>query len=124
VRLDRKLLLIAPAIVLACVAAAMVYATVQLHILEQISDSWKDRSDFIAAVDRGEKKLEQRQAIGILRLSLDVEAKRTVAIGAMRDLMIVLSAVAVVSCCVLAIGIRSVPRQHWPRFGARDDTSA
>lgn len=119
VRLDRKLLLIAPTIVLAFVVAGMVYATVQLRVLTSVGDSWKDRSDFIAAVERGEKKLDLRQATSILRLSLTVEARRTDAIAAARDLMIVLSAMALIACCVLAFGIRGIPREHWPRFQSR-----
>lgn len=124
VRLDRKLLLIAPTIVLAFVVAGMLYATVQLHVLGSVSDSWKDRSDFIAAVERGEKKLDLRQATSILRLSLTVEARRTEAISATRDLMIALSVMAVIACCVLGFGIRTVPREHWPRFRVRPNRDA
>jgi hypothetical protein len=117
VRLDRKLLLIAPTIILLCVAAGLIYAAIQLHVLQSVSDSWNDRSAFIAAVEAGQKPLETRQAVGMLRLSLEVEAKRTSAITASRDLLVVLSTVAVACCTVLAVGIRSVPRTHWPRFG-------
>lgn len=124
VRLDRKLLLIAPTVVLVFVVAGMVYTTVQLRVLGSGSDSWKDRSDFIAAVERGEKKLDLRQTTDILRLSLTVEARRTDAIAAARDLMIALSAMAFVACGVLAFGIRSVPREHWPRFQSRLTTDA
>jgi hypothetical protein len=124
VRLDRKLLLIAPTIVLAFVVAGMVYATVQLRVLASVGDSWKDRSDFIAAVERGEKKLDLQRTTTILRMSLTVEARRTEAIAAARDLMIVLSAMALIACCVLAFGIRSVPREHWPRFQSRATNGA
>jgi len=117
VRLDRKLLLIAPTIVLFCVAAGLVYAAMQLHVLESLGDSWNDRSSFIASVESGEKKIETRQAVTMLRYSLDVEAKRTTAITASRDLLVVLSIIAGVSCVVLGIGVRGVPREHWPRFG-------
>lgn len=123
-RLDRKLLLIAPTIVLVFVVAGMVYATVQLRVLASVGNSWKDRSDFIAAVERGEKKLDLRQATSILRLSLTVEARRTDAIAAARDLMIVLSAMALIACGVLAFGIRRVPREHWPRFQSRATNDA
>jgi hypothetical protein len=119
VRLDRKLLLIAPTIVLVFVVAGLLYATLQLHVLTSVSDTWKDRSDFVAAVQRGEKKINEGQAINVLRFALDVEAKRTAAITATRDLLIVLSATALLSCVVLAIGIRSVPREHWPRFSSK-----
>lgn len=116
-RLDRKLLLIAPTIVLFCVAAGLIYASIQLHVLESLGDSWKDRSTFIASVESGEKKIETRQAVTMLRYSLDVEARRTAAITASRDLLVTLSIVAAVSCLVLGIGVRSVPRQHWPKLG-------
>jgi hypothetical protein len=98
------------------VVAGLIYAAVQLHVLGSVSDTWKERSAFIAAVEAGQKTLEPRQATGLLRLSLDVEARRTAAITASRDLLIALSIIGVVSCCVLAIGIRGVPRQHWPRL--------
>jgi len=117
VRLDRKLLLIAPAIVLACVVAGMVYTAVELHVLARSSDTLTARKEFVDAVARGEKTLDQRQAIGILQVALDVEAKRSAAIAASRDLLIELSAVALVAWAVLAYGIRGVPREHWPRFG-------
>jgi hypothetical protein len=116
VRLDRKLLLIAPTIVLVFVAAGIVYAALQLRVLSNVGDTWKDRGAFIASVERGEKTLDQRQSLGLLRYSLDVEAKRTEAIAATRDLLMVLSAVALVSCVTLVFGIRTVPREHWPRL--------
>jgi hypothetical protein len=122
VRLDRKLLLIAPTIVLFFVAAGMFYAAIQLRVLNSETASWQQRSDFIDAVERGEKTLSGKQSSGLLRLSLDVEAKRSAAIAASRDLVIALAAIALACCCVLAFGIRQVPREHWPRmtFGPRD----
>jgi hypothetical protein len=116
VRLDRKLLLIAPTIVLFFIIAGMLYAATQLHVLVSVSDSWKQRSDFIGAVERGEKKLNEKQSAGLLRLALDVEAKRSAAIAASRDLLIALSVIAFAACITLVIGIRTVPREHWPRF--------
>ena len=116
-RLDRKLLLIAPTIVLVFVVAGMVYAALQLRLLSSLGDTWKQRSDFIASVEKGEKSLDQRQSLGLLRYSLQVEARRTEAIVATKDLLFVLSVIALVSCCVLVLGIRTVPREHWPRFG-------
>jgi hypothetical protein len=116
VRLDRKLLLIAPTIVLLFVFAGLVYAAMELRVLTYGSDSLKERSDYIAAVERGEKTIEPQKAIGLLRFSLDAEAKRTAAITATRALLVELSALGFISCVVLAAGIRSVPREHWPRF--------
>jgi len=118
VRLDKKLLLIAPTIVLVLVVAGMVYAAVQLHVLASVSETERDRDAFIASVERGEKTLQPRQSISLLRVGLDVETKRTTAILASRDLLVELAAIGLVSCIVLAIGVRSVPRTHWPRFGA------
>ena len=115
-RLDRKLLLIAPAIVLFFVVAGIVYAGFQMHVLSSVSDTWQQRSDFIASVERGEKQLSQQQAMGLLRSALEVESRRTSAIDANRDLLFLLAAIALVSCAVLAIGIRGVPREHWPRL--------
>ena len=115
-RLDRKLLLIAPAIVLVLIVAGMAYSAFQLNVLGSVSNTWKERSDFIGAVERGEKTLDERQAVGLLRVALQVEQRRTAAITASRDLMITLSSIAFVSCVVLGLGIRSVPREHWPRL--------
>jgi hypothetical protein len=116
VRLDRKLLLIAPTIVLLFVFAGMIYTAMQLRVLGLGSDSLKERSAYIAAVERGEKRLDAQKAVGLIRISLEVEAKRTAAIAASRDLLVALSAAGLISVLVLAVGIRSVPREHWPRF--------
>ena len=115
-RLDRKLLLIAPTLVLVLVSAGIVYAAIQLHVLSSVSDSLKQRSDFIAAVERGEKRLDQRQALELLDYATQVESRRTAAISASHDLLVTLAAMALVSCAVLGYGIRSVPREHWPRL--------
>ena len=123
-RLDRKLLLIAPAIVLVLVVAGMLYASAQLHLLARTSVTEKDRGDFIAAVAAGKKPLDNRQAIELLQWELDVESRRTAAIAASRDLLVELSAIPLVSCIVLGIGIRGVPRQHWPRFGTQRGSNA
>jgi hypothetical protein len=89
-------------------------------VLSSVSETWKQRSDFIASVERGQKQLDQRQALEILRFSLEVESRRTAAITATRDLMTTLAAVAIVACIVLSVGIRGVPREHWPRFGSTE----
>jgi hypothetical protein len=123
VRLDRKLLLIAPAIVLLFVVAGMIYAAIQLQALAGVSDTLDTRRAFIAAVERGEKPLDERQAINIIKAQFDVESRRSVALVATRDLLAVLSAIAAASVVVLAVGIRAVPRQHWPRlsFGRSEE---
>jgi len=116
VTFDRKLLLIAPTIVLAFIVAGLVYAAVQLHVLGSAASSWKERSDFIASVERQEKTLTQRQAVSLLRLSLDVEDRRTAAIVAAYDLLLALAIMTAACVVVLALAIRRIPREHWPRF--------
>src|SRR4051812_41840328 len=116
---DRKLLLIAPTIVLVFVVAGMIYAALQLHLAASGSESLDSRSAFIGSVERGEKTLSQRQAAGIIRLSLQVEQKRTAALIASRDVLVALSAISLAAIIVLVIGVRSVPREHWPRFSSR-----
>ena len=107
-RLDRKLLLIAPTIVLAFVVAGIIYAALQLRVLSNVGETWKDRSAFIASVERGEKTLDQRQSLGLLRYSLDVEVKRTDAIAATRDLLLMLSVVALACCGVVRVTMGAV----------------
>src|SRR4051812_1943369 len=102
----------------------MAYAATQLHVLGSVSDTWKERDAFVSSVERGQRSMSERQAVGLLRLSLDVETKRSAAIVASRDLLIVLAGIALVSCGALAVGIRSVPREHWPRFGSRPASDA
>lgn len=123
-RLDRKLLLIAPTIVLVCVVAGMVYAAMELHVLSTVSDTWKERSDFVAAIARGDKNISQLQAARLLQAGLDVESKRTAAIIASRDLLGWLAGIGLVACMALAVGIRSVPREHWPRWESRKRADA
>ncbi len=123
-RLDRKLLLIAPATVLALVVAGMVYTASELQVLVRSNETIAGRKEFVDAVVRGEKPLDLKQAVGILQVALDVEAKRSAAIGAVRDLLIELSVVAFVALVALAFGIRTVPREHWPRFGQSKATQA
>ena len=115
-RFDRKLLLIAPTIVLVFVVAGLVYAIMQLHVLGSVSETLKERDDFIASVERGERSLEPRQYLSLLKMAMEVESKRTAAVYASRDLLVWLSAIALVCCGVLALGIKSVPREHWPRL--------
>jgi len=115
-KLDRKLLLIAPTIVLVFIVAGLIYAALQLRMLTAGSDSLKDRSDYIASVERKERTINPEQAVGIIRLSLDVEARRTAAVKAAQDLLIALAVMTGLCCVVLVLGIRRVPREHWPRF--------
>jgi hypothetical protein len=119
VRLDRKLLLIAPTIVLLFVFAGFIYTAAELRVLSSVSNNWQDRNDYIAAVQRGEKPLEPSKALVLLQFALDAEAKRTAAITASRELVLALSVIGLLSCAVLAVGVRSVPRETWPTLRVR-----
>ena len=109
-RLDRKFLLIAPTIVLGCVVMGMIYATAQLRFLTDLGGTWNERNEYVSAAERGEKPLTEKQALNILRYSLDTEAKRTEAIRAEESLLILLTTVAVLCLGVLVMGVRGVPR--------------
>jgi len=48
-------------------------------------------------------------------VGIDVEEKkRNASLTARRDLLILLSSIALVCCGVLALGMRTEPREHWP----------
>jgi len=89
----------------------MIYAIVQLRFLTDIGGTWKDRNEYVSAAERGEKPLTEKQALNILRYSLDAEAKRTEAIHAEQSLLTLLTGVAVLCLGVLVIGVRGVPRE-------------
>ena len=116
-KFDRKLALIAPSIVLVCVIVGVLAAALQLRVLRSVSETWKERSDFIASVENGQKILTQRQAVDLLRFSLEVESRRTSAIQATYELLLILAVMGSAASVVLMLGIRAVPREHWPRFG-------
>ena len=115
-KFDRKLLLIAPAIVLVFIAAGLVYAGFELRALTAGEGTWTQRRDFVAAVAAGEKTISIQQAMSILSVSLEVEARRAAAIRDAYDLLFALAAMTAAACVVLVFGIRRVPREHWPRF--------
>ena len=122
-RLDRKLLLIAPAIILALLFAGVAYTAAQLHMLTVAGGDWSVRNDFVTAVAHGTKPLTERQAVEMLQYSLDAEAQRTRAITSIRDLLIALTVIGFAAWAVLVVGIRGVPREHWPRFSRRGATT-
>jgi hypothetical protein len=88
----------------------MIYAAVQLRFLSDVGDTWKERNDYVSAAERGEKPMTEKQALNILRYSLDVEAKRTDAIRAEEGLLLLLTGIAILSLGVLVVGVRGVPR--------------
>lgn len=115
-KFDRKLLVIAPTIVLLFVVGGLFYEVSQLRLLTASEDTWQQRSDFIASIENGRRELSAPHAVKIVRYSLDAERRRTDAIDAASDLLTVLAGIAGVSLLVLAEGIRRIPREHWPRL--------
>ena len=89
----------------------MIYATVQLRQLTVVGETWKSSKEYVSAAERGQKPLSEKQALNILRYSLDTEAKRTDAIAAEVGLLVLLSAIAAVSVVTLVAGVRAVPRR-------------
>jgi hypothetical protein len=109
-RLDRKFLLIAPTLVLALVVAGLFYTTTRLDQIVQSSDNLQQRSDYVAALERGERHITNDKAVQIVRLSIDAERERTRAIVAANELLLTLGAMTLVCCGVLLWTIKGVPR--------------
>ena len=109
-RLDRKFFLIAPTIVLAFIVAGMLYTTTRLRQIVEASDSWRMRSDYVASIEHGQRRITSEKAVQLVRLSLEAERRRTGAIVATNELLLTLGAVTLACCVVLLCAIRGVPR--------------
>jgi len=109
-RLDRKFFLIAPTIVLAFIVAGMLYTTTRLRQIVEASDSWRMRSDYVASIEHGQRRITSEKAVQLVRLSLEAERRRTGAIVATNELLLTLGAVTLACCVVLLWAIRGVPR--------------
>jgi len=109
-KLDRKFLLIAPSLVLAVIGAGMFYATTRLRQVVEASDNWQMRSDYVASIERGQRKITNEKAVQIVRLSLEAERQRTAAIAAANELLLTLCAMTLTCCAALLWTIRGVPR--------------
>lgn len=110
-RVDRKLLLILPTVVLVLVTAGLFYTASRLQLIVRGSDDLARRTAFIAAVDRGEKHLTTTQALGIIHYSLEAEGNRTAAIIAVHDLLQLVAWITLACCVLLIVTIRRIPRQ-------------
>ena len=115
-KLDRKLLLIAPTIVLVFIVGALVYTGIQIRALTSGENTWSSRREFVASVAAGQKTMSAEQAVGLLNISLEVESRRAAALHDAYDLVLTLSGMTAACCVVLTLGIRRVPREHWPRL--------
>ena len=109
-RLDRKFLLIAPTLVLALIGAGTFYTASRLRQIVEASDNWQTRSDFVAAIEHGQRRITNEKAVQLVRLSLDAEQKRTGAIEATNELLLTLGAMTLVCFVVLLWTIKGVPR--------------
>jgi hypothetical protein len=109
-KLDRKFLLIAPTLVLGFIAIGLFYTATRLRQITEASDNWKMRSDYIAAIQRGERRIDNDKAMQIVRLSLEAEQRRTGAIVATNQLLLTLGSMTLACCIALLLTIRGVPR--------------
>lgn len=109
-RLDRKFLLIAPSVVLVLIVAGVFYTATRLQQLVDASDNWAMRDAYVTSVERGQRQLAADKATQLVRLSLDAERRRTAAVEAARDVLVVLGSMTFACCVVLFWAIRGVPR--------------
>jgi hypothetical protein len=109
-RLDRKFLLIAPTITLVFIVAGLFYTTTRLRLIIEASDSLASREAFVASVERGQRQLSAGRAATLVRFALEAERRRTEAIEATQQLLLVLAWMALGSCALLLWTIRKVPR--------------
>lgn len=109
-RLDRKFLLIAPSLVLVCIVVGLFYTATRLRQIVEASDSWATRDAFIASVETGKKQLAADKALQLVRFSLEAERRRTDAILAAHELILVLGCMTLACTVLLLWTIRRVPR--------------
>jgi len=109
-KLDRKFLLIAPTLILAFIVAGMFYTATRLRQIVEASDNWQMRSDYVAALEHGQRKITNEKAVQLVRLSLEAERRRTGAIEATNDLLLTLGIMTLGCCAALLWTIRGVPR--------------
>lgn len=111
-RVDRKLLLILPTVVLVLVGAGLFYTASQLQRMVAASSDLSRRAAFVDSVEHGQRHLTNAQALQIIDYSLAAEENRTTAIGAARDLVRLVAWITLGCCVLLAVAIRRVPREQ------------
>jgi hypothetical protein len=60
--------------------------------------------------------MSAEQAVGLLNISLEVEGRRAAALHDAYELLLTLAGITAACCVVMTLGIRRVPREHWPRL--------
>jgi hypothetical protein len=113
-RLDRKFLLILPSIVLVLVAGGIFYTATRLRLIVAGSDDIARRTAYITAVEKGTKTITTPQAVELIDISLQAEAKSKAAVDAAHDLVMFLAWITVGCCVLLFWGISGVPRVAIP----------
>jgi hypothetical protein len=109
-RLDRKFLLIAPTLVLWVIVAGMFYTATRLRQIVEASDNWQRRSDYVASIEHGQRRITNEKAVQLVRVSLEAERRRTDAITATNELLLTLGLMTLACCAALLWTIRGVPR--------------
>jgi hypothetical protein len=109
-RLDRKFLLIAPSLVLVLIVAGLFYTASRLRQIVDASDNWGTRDAYIGSVESGKRLIAADKAMQLVRISLDAERRRTDAIRATRELIVVLGCMTLGCAALLLWTIRGVPR--------------
>lgn len=109
-RLDRKLFLIAPTLVLVLIVAGLFFTASRLGQITEASDGWGKRDAFVSAVEHGKKQLTAEQYLRIVRFSLDAERRRSEALLATRDLLLVLGWMTAACAAILLVTVRRIPR--------------
>lgn len=109
-KLDRKFLLIAPTIVLAFIVAGLFYTSTRLRVIVEASDNLPQRTAYIASVQQGKRQITAPKAVEIVRLSLEAERRRSIAISAANDLLITLGLMALACCGAIFWVLLGMPR--------------
>ena len=109
-RFDRKFYLIAPTLVLVFIVAGVFYTATRLRQIVAASDNLQRRMDYVAQIEKGQRRITNEKAVQLVRLSLEAEQVRSGAIVATNELLLTLGAMTFLCCGALLWAIKGVPR--------------
>lgn len=109
-KLDRKFLIIAPTTVLALIVAGLFYTSTRLSLIVEASENLPKRVAYIESIEQGRKQITTQKAVNLVKLSLDAEQRRSIAIAAANDLLVTLGLMTLACCLMLLWVIRGMPR--------------
>ena len=109
-RFDRKFYLIAPTLVLVFIVAGVFYTATRLGQIVAASDNLQRRMDYVAQIEKGQRRITNEKAVQLVRLSLEAEQVRSGAIVATNELLLTLGAMTFLCCGALLWAIKGVPR--------------